>query len=73
MFLNLLKKRVDLNETFYIYMFSSPKSLKEYESDSNIVFIFNQSNNCDLFDLTVKTFSFSFLLNSYHRKILIEL
>ena len=41
MFLNFLKKRADLNETFYIYTSLSSKSSKEYESDSNIVFIFN--------------------------------
>ena len=71
MFFNFLKKRADLNETFYIYTFSSSESSKEYENDLNIVFIFNQFNICDLFDLTIKTFLF--LFNSYYRKISIEL
>ena len=72
MFFHFLKKRVDLNETFYIYTFLSSKSLKKYENDLNIVFIFNQSDNCDLFNLIIKIFSFSFSFNFYHRKILIK-
>ena len=40
-FLDFLKKRTDLNEIFYIYKSSSSKSLKEYENDSDIVFIFS--------------------------------
>ena len=72
MFFDLLKKRVDLNTTFYIYTFSSSKSSEEYENDLNIVFIFSQSDNCDLFDLIVKIFSFLFLFNFYHREISIK-
>ena len=74
-FLDLLKKRSDLNETFYIYTSSSPEPSDEYENDSNIVFIFNQSDICDLFDLIVKTSSFLFVfsLNFYHREVSIEL
>ena len=71
-FLNFLKKRSNLNETFYIYTSSSPKSSNEYKNDSNIVFIFNQSDICDLFDLTVKTFSFSFSFNFYYREISVK-
>ena len=41
MFFDFMKKRIDLNETFYIYTFSSSKSSNEYESDSIIMFIFN--------------------------------
>ena len=71
-FSDFLKKQNDLNETFYIYTSSSSKSSNEYESDSNIVFIFSQSDICDLFDLIVKTSSFSFSFNFYHREISIE-
>ena len=73
MFFDFLKKRVDLNETFYIYIFSSSKSSNEYENNSNIMFIFSQSDICDLFDLTVKISLFSFSFNFYHRETLIEL
>ena len=74
MFFDLLKKRADLNETFYIYKSSSSKSSNEYENDSNIVFIFNQLDIYDLFNLTVKIslFSFSFSFNSYYRKTSVE-
>ena len=54
-------------------MFSSSKPSEEYKSDSNIVFIFNQFDICDLFDLIVKTSSFSFSFNFYHREVSIEL
>ena len=72
MFFDFLKKRADLNETFYIYTFSSSKSSEEYESNSNIVFIFNQLDNCDLFNLIVKTSSFLFSFNFYYRKVSVE-
>ena len=72
MFFNFLKKRVNLNEIFYIYASSSPKFSKKYKNNSNIVFIFSQFNNYDLFDLIVRISSFSSSFNFYHREISIE-
>ena len=72
MFLDFLKKRVNLNEIFYIYKFSSPKPSEEYKNDLSIVFIFSQFDTYNLFNLIVKTSSFLFSFNFYHREILIK-
>ena len=53
-------------------MFLSSEFSDEYENDLNIMFIFNQSDICDLFDLIVRISSFSSSFNFYHRKILIK-